>query len=300
MNQIGPESPRYIPIPEPPQSSFNRPPTIKGSLPVPRNVFAKNAHGRRPFDKLDETTRKPAQEKAVAEGSREEWKHKMSEMRRRNLREGLSALQERQVRTNKLLSRRSLERQRERETLLAKPELESERLTTPSTNMDVPSLLHGGLSDPTRNARLEARRKRYNEVQETKRAQREEATHSLFMEARTFCTTPAQLDAEVEEAFGTDADPVIFGKLTVSPYRLNTANHVSPSGEPNQLANRGAMSVWAYGKPERVQDMLNRANRQGARGALASSSGYSSINKERVRRIAETLTGGKMENDERR
>ena len=54
-------------------------------------------------------------------------------------------------------------------------------------------------------------------------------------------------------------------------------------------------SMWAYGKPESVQEMLNRANRVGGRSALEGADGYDRVNSERVRRIAEKLTGGRME-----
>lgn len=217
LAQVGPESPRYIAIPEPPQSSFHRDRFVKGSLPVPRNVFSKNARGRRPNDKLDETTRNPTHDRAAGPGSRQEWKHKLSEQRRRNLREGLSALEDRRVRTEKQLNRRGLERQREREEWLARPELEADRLTAPSVNMDVEALLHGRLIDPTREERMAARRSVYEERQGLKRAEREISTHSLFMQARTFCTTPEQLEQKVEEAFGTDANPIMFGTLSLPP-----------------------------------------------------------------------------------
>ena len=68
-------------------------------------------------------------------------------------------------------------------------------------------------------------------------------------------------------------------------------------GDPHSsMANReNAASVWANGKPDRVQDMLNRANHVGGKYAVEGAAGYSVINSERIRRIAEVFTGGKLE-----
>ena len=94
---IGPEHPQYMPVPEAPQQTVPYHPPVKGSLPVPRNILA----GARRKDKssdewIADATKRPAKDIKHAAGSREEWKIKMTESRRRNLREGIKSLKARQ------------------------------------------------------------------------------------------------------------------------------------------------------------------------------------------------------------
>ncbi|KAI7262710.1 hypothetical protein KC343_g5562, partial [Hortaea werneckii] len=114
--------------------------------------------------------------------------------------------------------------------------------------------------------------------------------HTLYLNAKTFIVTPQQLDQAVDEAFGTVEDPV----------RFDGDQQYEPTGFYNSgMRNAQSQSVWAQGKPERVQDMLNRANNQGGKTAMENAStSLASVNKDRVRRIGEVLTGGKMEKED--
>ena len=152
------------------------------------------------------------------------------------------------------------------------PEREDERLTSPSHGLDLEKLLHGPLEDPTREARLAHKARNVALHASAKQADRADNLHTLYMRARSFIVTPSQLDAAVDQAFGTNDQPVQFG-----------------GG-----AFQGS-SMWAMGKPDSVQDMLNRANQTGSSKAVDSRGGYTDVNSERVRRIAEKLTGGEME-----
>lgn len=161
--------------------------------------------------------------------------------------------------------------------MLNRPEREDERLTAPSHSLDLQALYNGLPADPTRGARIEHKLANLAAKATSKQAERLDSLHTLYLNARHFIVTPQQLDTAVDEAFGTPANPVTFDVT---------------GGQYGQSEN--AASVWALGKPERVQDMLNRANRQGSRSAVESAGGYEGVNGERIRRIAETLTGGKM------
>ncbi|KAK5126584.1 hypothetical protein LTR85_009518 [Meristemomyces frigidus] len=281
--QVGPEHPRYINIPEPPQQTLPDRKFIKGRLPVPRDVFAGGVGKEKASDEwLESHTRTPKKEAQAQEGSREEWKHKMSDMRRRNLREGLASLRVRKTRVERRMRETAEKNQAEREELLNRPEREDERLTAPSHGLDLDYLYNIDLADhakndPTRDARLAHKTAKVASHANQKQSERLDSLHTLYLNARSFIVTPAQLDAAVDEAFGTAENPVTFGD----------ASGMYGSGE-------NAASVWAYGRPERVQDMLNSANRQGSRSAMEGAGGYAGVNQERMRRLAEGLTGGKM------
>lgn len=198
----------------------------------------------------------------------------MSEIRKQNLREGVKSLRARKVIEEKRLNAKQAAKQAEREELLHRPEREDERLTAPSNNMDLDALYNKHIPDPTREDRIRTKQLNIQRHEEMKREERMEAVHSLYMNAREFIVTPQQLDKAVDAAFGTPEVPVKFGKFA------------------SASVNR---SIWAEGRPERVQDMLNVANGQGTGYAMSSAGNPSEINKERIRRIAETFTGGKIE-----
>ncbi|KAK0941827.1 hypothetical protein LTR48_003259 [Friedmanniomyces endolithicus] len=280
--RLGPEHPDYIPIPQPPQQTLPDRPFIKGRLPVPRDVFA-GAEGRDEASPewLDPHTRPRNKSARVKAGSREEWKVKISDMRRQNLREGLVSLKARRETDQHALKTRSDRNQRERQEALTRPEREDERLTTPSHGLDLDHLFHGYIPgspgvrpDPTRDERIARMRANVAARAEAARAERASHVNTLYMNARQFIVNPQQLNAAVDEAFGTTENPVMFG----DPH--------------SSMANReNAASVWANGKPDRVQDMLNRANHVGGKYAVEGAAGYSVINSERIRRIAEVFTG---------
>jgi hypothetical protein len=283
-NVVGPEHPRYISFPEPPQQTKPTRKWMKGILPVPRNVFA----GTRGTDvssddSLALSTKDAAEPKSAPAGSREAWKLRMAEQRKQNLREGVRELKRRQEVGIYKFRTQQAQKQRAREELVAMPEREDERLTTPSHNLDLEALYHGAPPDPSRETRLAAKRERHSTWVASRESERANSLHTLYAHARSFIVTPAQLDASIEEAFGTNDNPVTFNE-----------------GQGSGM--RSAASMWNYGNPQSVQDMLNRANNARGGQALSQAGRVMEVNQERVKRIAEALTGGKMDdgNVERR
>lgn len=197
----------------------------------------------------------------------------MSESRRQNLREGLKALRVRKDTRVRQTRERSERKAAEREALISMPEREDERLTTPSHGLDLSKLLKGPVPDPTRKKRLAQSTQRVVRKAERERKQRMDHMHTLYMRARSFIVTPEQLDNAVDKAFGTAENPVTFS---------------------NQTAGT---SMWATGPPDSLQDMLNRVNRIGGRGLLETvqNKSVSSMQAERMKKLAESLTGGKMD-----
>jgi len=273
---VGPEHPRYIDFPEPPQQTTPQTKWMKGVLPIPRNVFAgKGAKDLSNEEVLSKTTKTAQRHSEVERGSREAWKIKMAEQRKRNLREGVQELKTRQLKTKRRLETTQAKKYQEHEELIARPEREDERLTAPSNGLDLEALFHGRVPDPSREVRLAAKRERQAHFEASRSADRLESVHTLYTHARKFIVTPQHLDAAIEETFGTNENPTTFGP-----------GH----GE------EGA-SVWAEGRPQSVQDMLNSANRARSQKAMQNTGSYIAINQDRIQRIAEALTGGKMDKD---
>lgn len=276
---VGPEHPRYIEIPEPPQQTVPYNPPVKGVLPIPRNVFAGTAKDLSSDAQIALSTKEPAPGRKVAPRSRQEWQVKMSELRRQNLREGLKSLKARQQSELQRVSKRSQATQAERMERLNRPEREDERLTAPSNSLNLDALFNQPIPDPTREERLERKKLNVEAAALRKQEQRLDALHTLYMNAREFIVTPEQLDKAVDQAFGTLENPIRFGSSSMG----------SSESYPQ------SKSIWAVGRPDRVQDMLNRANGVPGSRAMDNAGGSDDISKERIRRIAESLTGGKMD-----
>jgi hypothetical protein len=273
---VGPEHPQYITFPEPPQQNAPQKKWMKGILPVPRDIFT--GKGSRALDNdevLEKSTKTAERHGDVEAGSREAWKIKLAEQRKRNLREGVRELKSRQLKTKRRMEAAQAQKYREHEELVSRPEREDERLTAPSNGLDLDALYHGRVPDPSRDLRLATKRERTAAFEASRTADRLDSVHTLYSHARKFIVSPQQLDAAVEDAFGTNENPTTFGP-----------GH----GEEGT-------SIWHDGKPHSVQDMLNSANRARSQKALHNTGGYIAINQERVQRIAEALTGGKMDKD---
>lgn len=279
---VGPEHPRYIEIPEPPQQTVPYSRRPKGVLPVPRDVFRGTPKDKSSDEQIALATKNPDRAKSYAEGSREEWKAKMAELRKQNLREGLKSLKARQQRDVRQMRAKSEAKMADREERLSRPEREDERLTAPSNNLDLDALFNKPIPDPTREERIERKRLNIEAAALRKQEARMDALHSLYMNAREFIVTPEQLDKAVDAAFGTTEKPVTFG---VS----NNGLDWGPGGK----------SIWESGRPERIQEMLNKASGVSSSRAMEDASGPIEVNKQRIRRIAETLTGGQMEDENR-
>lgn len=273
---VGPEHPQYMPVPEPPQQTIPYHPPVKGSLPVPRNVLA--GAGRKDKgspDWADDAAKRPKKQFEHPPGSREAWKVKMAESRRRNLKEGLQTLKARQQYESRKQATRQAETHEKRQAARNAPEREDERLTMPTHGLDLDKLLHEAPQDPHREVRLAHKRANVAQHESLRSAERLNNLHTLYMNARNFIVTPEQLDAAVDEAFGTETNPVNFAA--------------------NGSDGQSAQSVWGQGKPASVGDMLAAAQ-GGGRGAVKMTGSLES-SRERLRRIAEELTGGAMEED---
>lgn len=268
---LGPESPNYIQVPAPVQPSFPKKPNNKGHLPVPRDVFKT----RSKLPKADEkfvarATRDPLKVKTPGPYSQDAeyrlYKQRLAASRKQALREGVKQLHERKVTTEAANMARIRQNAEERRALAMAPPRPVDVLTQTSIQKGIRDFLADKLPQTPREEEVKARRKHYLKRIAKQETVREQRLHDLYTNARRFIVNEEQLDQAIEEAFGTEENPVRWD-------------------------NRGAVSENATGKspwegpmPEGVGDLLQKL--KGGEGV--------GLAKDRVRKVAEVLTGGKM------
>lgn len=99
--------------------------------------------------------------------------------------------------------------------------------------------------------------------------ERRNKLHTLYVNAGDFITTGKQLDTAIDNAFD------------------NLHQFTSD--------NQKGLNVWNLGVPETVQELLARKYKDPKiMKALESAEGNTLVTRQRMRRIAEELTGGKM------
>jgi hypothetical protein len=190
----------------------------------------------------------------------------MAASRRTNLREGLVELYKRKRVQEGSIAVRSKARREEREKRVHAPQREDERLTNPTITEANRILQSGPVPDPNRAARVAEKAARVQAKAVAREEQRRNALHTLYTQARSFITTEEQLDAEVEKIF------------------------VELPHEGHQSDN-----IWdAKPSPPTVQDMLSTINNT-QKLAVAYHAGPAAVTGERMKKIAEELTGGKMD-----
>ena len=239
---------------------------MKGTLPVPRELFpARRADKpRKPY--LDAVTPAPATKRTVNVKSgnveKQTFKIKMAELRRQNLRQGLLNLYNRKRVAEETMLNRSMENQARRERVLQQPEPEDERLTRPSIVQAMKAQKQSILPDPNREERLALSKARMEARQSQKEAQRQEDLQTLYMNARTFIVTEEQLAAEIDRVF--------------------------PDGENEAWRNdhQPGENIWNLGNPPTVQSLVNEGRK--------SETARWDVFQDRVKKLGEQITGGKL------
>jgi hypothetical protein len=269
---IGPESPRFIEVPKSAQRYAVSRPDIKGHIPPPKNLFPKRGANKTSPEYLAAATPEPTAEHQLREPASERtaWKRRMAQLRRENLREGLIALARRQKRAEKEVRVRAAAKTANREVRVNAPQRECDRLTSTTITTAMATYNKGVLPDPDREARIAAMKQRTEERLKALDEKRRDALHTLYMHARNFITTPEQLDKAIEEQF------------TERPFQ-----HI----QGKEFTN----SIWdAEGAPPGVYDMMSEIT--GSQRRLVDyHAPPSKIVGKRMTKIAEELTGGKMD-----
>lgn len=263
--RVGPESPHFIDVPKLIQPSNPSKPQVKGTLPVPREIFPSRRTDKPGQLYLDAVTANPKTKRQVnaksSDPEKQAFKIKMAELRRQNLRQGLQDLHKRKTSAEEVLTTRSRMNQARRERVLRQPEPEDERLTRSSIVQAMRVQKHV-LADPNREERLAISKARVEAREAEKVAERQDDLHSLYMNARTFITTEEQLTAEIDRVF--------------------------PEGQNDAWRNdhQHGENIWNLGVPPTVQSIVHESRK--------SETARWDVMQNRIKKLGEQLTGGKL------
>lgn len=280
---IPPESPKFINLPEPPQSRELPKFRIRGKLPVPRQIFDLRQrtpgtpnHGRkdprlqrgyldrvmpRPNAKLDgeDSTMSPLQE----------WRRKMTENRRQALAQGIRGLYKRQVTKDQSEKQQRSRIRRADARAFNSPERPDEVLTRSTIRAD--TFNTKVVLDPLRHERAAESAKITAAVLEARVERRRDALQGLYMAAKDFIVTEDELAKRIETVFSEDH----FGN------KFADGNTGLPPA-----------SIWeTRGKPLRVNELMSQFTRNSSNQGGASTEAKET---QRQKNVSEELTGGKL------
>ncbi|KAL3473577.1 hypothetical protein BJX99DRAFT_233452 [Aspergillus californicus] len=264
--RVGPESPNFIDVPRLIQPDLAPKPRVKGTLPVPREIF--------PTRRVDKPNKKyiaaaapaPSGSKRIKQdgphAEYQEWKREMASMRRNHLREGLSELYNRKKKTDYLMASRSRLRQHERNIVLNQPLRKDELLTRPSVLRDMLPKNTPILPDPTREAQVAKSKERLEHSRLQKGLERQDSLHTLYVNARDFITTETQLAAEIAKVF--------------------------PEGDNEAWRNDHGPgdNIWNLGVPQTVHSLVTEDSKFEHKRW--------DIIQDRVKKLGEQISGGKL------
>lgn len=268
---LGPESPNYIDVPKPLQPTFPPKPRIKGVLPRPRDIFKTRSDLPKESDEfLANSTRDPVKRPQPGKYSRDAdirlYKQRLADARKEALRTGVKELHARKVETEATEKAQLEKLFAERRAAAMAPRREVDILTETSVSKSVRDFLEGKLPSTSRSNIPEARRKAFERKMAKHAAVRQARLHDLYTQAREFIVTEEQLDDAIEKAFGTEENPMGWGD-----------DGEARIGEPGD-------SPWYGPMPNGVAELLHSL--KGGEGVELAD--------DRVRKVAEKLTGGKM------
>ncbi|KAH8899196.1 hypothetical protein GQ53DRAFT_741297 [Thozetella sp. PMI_491] len=262
---VPPESPLYITIPEPPQSSEERSAPVRGHLPRPRQIFRQRGGMSKldpdfvertaPLSKKQLTGDKPKSEVQLR-------KWEMAEVRRKSLAEGIEGLWERKHTFDLERRRRSQIKFQFNRRAARRPDALDEMLSH-STVLGATSTVTKVALDPNRFQVAEEARQAHAEKMAQKSEARQDALARLYMASADFIVDEAELETKVNDIFD-------------NPKYLNTALDKTES-------------QWGFGPPiniTQLRKMMEDTGLDSKKSTLATN---------RQKQLAEELMGGKME-----
>ncbi|KAJ4330033.1 hypothetical protein N0V87_010351 [Didymella glomerata] len=275
---LGPQSPNYIEVPKPAQPTFPIDPNVKGHLPIPRDITKTRSQHANVEDFLQHTTKDAENRTVPGPFSRDAdvrlYKQRLADARKEALREGVKELHARKVTSEAQHLDRIQQSGELRRKLAMAPRREVDILTETSVAKGVRDFLADRLPAPEKN--IAARRRAYDKRMAAQEAVRQSRLHDLYTNARTFIVSEEQLDQAIEEAFGTDDNPVGWDMRGQEGRRLDK--------DSSGVSGYEGLSPWTGPMPEGVGDKMERL--RGGEGV--------GLAKERIKKLAEELTGGKM------
>jgi len=272
---VPPEAPLYIDVPQVRQEDqpFKR--RVRGVLPVPREIFSSIQRDKTSEEYISGAT-KDARRKKIPTTEREKWNAQLTSIRKKHLREGLVELHRRkQTYTSRVLAR-SDAKARTREILLHQPQREEDRLTSASITQQMKPT-RGVLPDPNHEVNLAIKKANVERKEAERREKRRDSLHTLYMNARDFITTEADLKAEIDR---------VFPEKGPNPEWINAKGQEGPN-------------VWGLGVPPTVANMVDSLTtstnpERSEYAKMNSKLAQFNVTQQRLKKIAEELTGGKI------
>lgn len=201
---------------------------------------------------------------------RKRFKARMTSLRKQNLLQGSTELYQRAAAAKELKEVRSARAREARDAALNAPQSDHDRFTEASLDVSIQAELkrmaEGRSSDPDpdREQRIAEMRARLEMATKEKALKRQDDLHTLYMNARTFIVDQKGLEEALEREFGESND--------------------FPSDKP---------SMWGrLGPPPTSRDMLGAVSGVNRNGEDHKSG---ETLRDRVRRMAEGVTGGRMD-----
>ncbi|KAK4177736.1 hypothetical protein QBC36DRAFT_326340 [Triangularia setosa] len=263
-----PDSPKFITIPEPPQSSEVKHPPVKGHLPTPRNIFPTrggNLKAKAAFIKAATPLSKAEQLGLPPKSEAEAAHRKAAAIRRKNLEEGIRGLRSRKkLHQDKILARSQYKAEFNNARANA-PERADEALTRSTVKQSTAKQVQVK-PDPYRFNNAVMARKKTERLAAQKSEARRDALAQLYVAAQTFIVTEKQLEERVEELFKEDT----FNKMGNA-----SSNMWELSGAPISV---GARQAQISGMGAGLSDPTKAATQAAVRRKL----------------VAEELSGGKL------
>lgn len=272
---VPPEAPHYIDVPLSVQEDQRIRRRVRGVLPVPREIFPVRQSDKPSPAYLARAT-KDANRRTEPTTEQMAWRQHMTDVRKQHLRDGLVELHQRKGSHIERMTARSTAKTSAREVLLRQPPREDDRLTSASILKEMKPVKQPTLPSPNQEGILAVKRANVEKKAAEKREERRDSLHTLYMKARNFITTEEQLAEEVRNVFpdGTNQDWVNS--------RGQEAPNIWGLGVPPTVANM-VESITTSTNPERSQ-----------RAQSTTELGQYNVSQDRLKKIAEELTGGKI------
>lgn len=265
-----PQSPRFITVPEPPQSSEPKLPPIKGYLPVPRDPFPKREGNRKVKPGYVEAATQVSKAELAGEPpkSEEEARHRVFAAARRSaFASGIKGLYSRKAQREQKLTARSEYRRRVNKEAAMAPERLDDVLTRPTVRAAT-ALQTTVAPDPNRFAKAEAARLQHQQRLELKAEARRDSLAQLYVAAQDFILDEEELAKRVDTLFTADY------------HKHNSTDQ--------------GKSIWdTNGPPVSVAALKAEMTGQSSR-AMEAKKAPAIKTTQRQKAVAEELTGGKL------
>ncbi|KAG5929224.1 hypothetical protein E4U42_006729 [Claviceps africana] len=271
-SRVPPESPSYVRLPTPPQSDESKPVRVRGYLPIPREVFPRlKGDAKIQTTYIESTAARPVRRRE-GNSSVQRWKAALADSRRTNLKDGLNALWARRLQIDDDRNHRVSRKFQEHNKAGAEPEREDDRLTRPTIlNSIIDTRVY---SDPKRFSRARKSRDKVLARENTKLEARRDAIMELYISASKFIVHENELKAEIDKIFTED-------------YFRRQGQDLHHAGGPE--------NVWGiHGKPTSIAAMMETSAGASTKVMDLDRSEFD-LSAQRQMRVAEDLTGGKLE-----